>query len=106
MAWYNFWKKVPEPIVEEPVVEELVPSFVDKSSWRNNMWVMTQYGVGVLFEYAQMSTVHLVDVKTGLTVGNPISVPLAAMRQALLKEIPECRRVGLDQEKAHRLGYF
>jgi hypothetical protein len=95
MAWYNFWKKEPAR----------VPLFVDKSQWRNNMWVMSQYGVGILFTYGQMCTVHLVDNKTGETTG-VISAPLQALRQAKFKEIPEVRRVGFTSEKAKLLGYF
>lgn len=101
MAWYNFWKKpAPEP---EKVLE--VESSVFKSQWRNNMWVMSPYGIGILFKLGQMCDVHLVDVKTGETL-SCISVTLENLRQAKLEEIPPCRRNGITQERANYLGYF
>lgn len=97
MAWYNFWKK--------PQKTPSVESTVFKSQWRNNMWVMSPYGVGILFKLGPMNDVHLVDVKTGETT-SCISVTLENLRQAKLEEIPECRRNGITLERANYLGYF
>lgn len=97
MAWYNFWRK-PEPVFEND-------SDVVKSLWRNNMWVMTPYGIGILFKIGNPNTVHLVDPKTGETL-KEISVVHNSLRQAKLAEIPASRKVGLTPERATRLGYF
>lgn len=92
MAWYNFWRK---PIVD---------SIVFKSQWRNNMWVMTEYGIGILFSNNNMATIHLVSPKTGETL-SIINAPYGAFRQAKFDEIPECRKVGLTKERAELMGY-
>jgi hypothetical protein len=92
MAWYNFWKKAN------------VATAINKSQWRNNMWVMSPYGIGVLFRLDTMCDVHLVDMKTGETT-SCINVPLQALRQAKLAEIPSCRTKGLTSDRAAYLGY-
>jgi hypothetical protein len=101
MAWYNFWKKPPPEPEKVPEVE----SSVFKSQWRNNMWVMTKYGVGILFDNSFMATIHLVDTKTGETI-QVINAPFDSFRQAKLEEIPPCRRNGITKERADYLGYF
>lgn len=74
---------------------------VSKSIWRNNMWVMTPEGVGIIFELREPVRVHLVD-ENGLTRADK-EFPSNELRQARYLEIPYMRRG--DQEKAKRLGY-
>lgn len=71
--------------------------------WRNNMWVMTPDGVGVLFKLGTESDVHLTD-KDGITVDSK-SYPILALRQAKFLEIPTPRR-GFSKQTAANLGYF
>lgn len=96
MAWYTFWKKPKRIDLSTEVV---------KSQWRNNMWVMSPQGIGILFKLDHISEVHLVDNVTGETVSKA-HFPLNALRQAKLNEIPKIRKMGLTKEKAAYLGYF
>lgn len=66
------------------------------------MWVMTPDGIGIIFELGVISKVHLIG-EDGLTKAE-VSHPQAELRQALYKEIPECRRG--DKVVANNLGYF
>lgn len=93
MKWFNLFKQNPDVSVETDLV---------KSIWRNNMWVMTPRGVGVIFALGEPVTVHLTD-SNGLTVES-VQLPSGQLRQALWDEIPESRR-GVSREKGYRLGY-
>lgn len=72
-----------------------------RSIWRNNMWIMTPDGVGIVFDLREPVRVHLVDAN-GITVGDKEYSSLS-LRQAKYLEIPESRRG--DPTKAKRLGY-
>jgi hypothetical protein len=74
-----------------------------KSIWRNNMWVMTPDGVGIMFAIAEPALVHLVSGDTGETVASKL-YSTASLRQAKYAEIPACRQC--SPEKAARLGYL
>ena len=74
-----------------------------KSLWRNNMWVMTPQGIGVLFKCDEPSLVHLVNDNG--TTKESLAVHLNQLRQAKWLEIPECRRL-VSEERAYSLGYF
>ena len=76
---------------------------VQKTAWRNNMWVVTPNGVGVLFQIGEPCLVHLVDPQTGVTIKEAL-YQSTKLRQARYLEIPECRRG--DEDKAARLGYL
>lgn len=105
MNWFKkFFSTQEEPIeVPVPVVEQVVSVTNQvKSTWRNNMWVMTPKGIGITFAIGEPTTVHLVDEK-GHTVGSD-SFPFNSLRQALYTEIPAPRRG--DAEIARKLGYM
>lgn len=71
---------------------------------RNNMWVMTTEGIGILFQYNNsVSTVHLVDPKTGSTKLE-MGFDTKKLRQATYLEIPECRR-GMPKLWFNKKGY-
>lgn len=74
-----------------------------KRVWRNNMWVMTPNGVGIIFALAEPVTVHLVDVNTGETLRSAL-YSSHDIRQARYEEIPSTRRG--TREKAVELGYI
>lgn len=71
--------------------------------WRNNMWVMTPDGIGIIFELGVESKVHLTDAQ-GLTILERV-YPTQALRQAKLKEIPK-ERLKCSKAQANALGYF
>ncbi len=105
MNWFkNLFKKQAEPIeVPAPVVEQVVTVTNHvKSTWRNNMWVVTDKGVGIVFQIGEPTLVHLVD-ENGHTV-NSVTVPFNSLRQARYAEIPAPRRG--DAEIARKLGYM
>jgi hypothetical protein len=95
-AFFNWFK----PKQKGTVVLEARP--IKSSFWRNNMWVMTPDGIGIIFDLRQPVLVHLVDERTGLTIGAKEYLA-ETIRQAKYKEIPESRRG--SPEKAARLGY-
>jgi len=72
-------------------------------NWRNNMWVMSPDGIGIIFKLGVESEVHLTDEK-GLTVASKI-YPTVSLRQAKFNEIPIFRRK-ITKEVAANLGYF
>ena len=100
--WFRKWFKTQETLVPEVIVENKVETNIVKSMWRNNMWVMSPKGIGVLFKLDNPCVVHLVD-KEGLTTSE-IQLPVEQLRQAMWDEIPEKRR-GISREKGKRLGY-
>ncbi len=105
MNWFkNLFSKQEEPIeVPVPVVEQVVTVTNQvKSTWRNNMWVVTDKGLGITFQIGEPTLVHLVDEK-GTTVGSAL-FPFNSLRQALYTEIPASRRG--DAEIARKLGYM
>lgn len=65
------------------------------------MWVMTDYGIGILFDISK-GIVHLVG-QDGQTT-EAVVVNLNGIRQAKWKEIPECRRQ-ITEEEGKALGY-
>lgn len=72
--------------------------------FRNNMWVMTEQGIGILFSYSQFaSEVHLVDENDG-TTRLITHLGTNTLRQARYDEIPECRR-GASKEWFNSKGY-
>lgn len=82
--------------------------------WRNNMWVMTPDGIGILFDIAHFPSVviHLVR-EDGLTkehigedgkITNNVWYNIDVLRQAQYKEIPEQRR-GISKDLFATLGY-
>lgn len=74
--------------------------------WRNNMWVMTPDGIGIMFNLAEYSSiVHIVDKEDGLTTIAEMSYPTQALRQAKFEEIPSKRR-NFSPGQAERLGYM
>lgn len=98
-----FSNKTPEPVAPQGKVKTIViPTTIQKTAWRNNMWVMTPEGIGIIFKLAEPCTVHLVDSETGLTL-REVWINSEDMRQAKYLEIPECRRC--DEERAKFLGY-
>ena len=105
MKWFNFFS---DPVKETPVVKGSTKSTVVlaeapiKSTWRNNMWVMTPEGVGILFQMGVPCVVHIVDKLTGETT-KVIKVDPSTIRQAKYAEIPENRRGSV--ERANQLGY-
>ena len=80
-----------------------VSTNVVKSQWRNNMWVMSPQGIGIIFKLGPQCEVHLVD-PNGLTIGVSL-LPVDQLRQAKWDEIPESRR-SVDRERGYQLGYF
>ena len=80
-----------------------VVSTEPKTIWRNNMWVMTPNGVGIIFKLGEPCTVHLVNEMDGTTKAS-IEISTELLRQAKFAEIPECRKC--SEEKAQRLGYL
>lgn len=101
----NFLKKVfsdkPETKVEGAKGTVVVTQVV-KRAWRNNMWVMTPDGIGIIFQLSEPVVVHLVDKVSGLTLRSA-HYASEQLRQAKFLEIPEVRRG--DKEKANKLGY-
>ncbi len=95
MSFLDYFKKKPD-------FASLVETNLVKSVWRNNMWVMTPKGVGVVFSVGEPTIVHLVDSE-GLTTES-VQFPSLQLRQALWDEIPEVRRM-VSREKGYRLGY-
>jgi hypothetical protein len=93
----NLWEKK-----EAPVPPNIITTTIVKSLWRNNMWVMSPKGVGILFKMGQPCEVHIVDDQ-GLTVST-VLLPLEQLRQATFNEIPHPRR-GVSEERAKLLGY-
>jgi hypothetical protein len=90
-----FHHKAEEKKYEKPPIKFL--------NWRNNMWVVTPDGVGIIFRLDIESLVHLVDYN-----GNTVSekyYPTLALRQAKYLEIPAARR-GFTKEAAYIMGYF
>lgn len=90
----KFLKKI-KPVRSEVPLELL--------NWRNNMWVMTPDGIGIIFKLGIESEVHLTNEK-GITVATAI-YPTQALRQAKLKEIPAAR-MKCSPAQAALLGYF
>lgn len=72
-------------------------------NWRNNMWVMTPDGIGIIFKLGLESEVHLTDEKGG-TVASKV-YPTSVLRQAKFGEIPIFRRK-ITKEIATELGYY
>ena len=71
---------------------------------RNNMWVMTPDGVGILFVLNEpVSTVHMVDEEEGTTFAE-VSFATRVLRQAKYDEIPECRK-GMSKQWYNKKGY-
>ena len=93
---FSFFKRL-----KQATVESTAPITI-KSTWRNNMWVMSPKGIGVLFSYAEPAEVHLVN-EDGSTK-EVFNTTLAQLRQAFYMEIPESRRG--SPEKAALLGYM
>lgn len=79
-----------------------VETQIVKSIWRNNMWVMSPLGVGILFKLDAQCEVHLVN-EDGTTKDVQL-LPLAQLRQATFDEIP-ASRMKVTREKANYLGY-
>ena len=71
--------------------------------WRNNMWVVTPDGIGIIFKLGVKSEVHLVDT-SGVTVAVNV-YDINVLRQASFAEIPSPRRRHISKEKAFALGY-
>jgi hypothetical protein len=94
--------------IRKPKVDIVDPDnvFTDvvKSIWRNNMWVMTPKGIGIMFKMGTPCCIHLVNPENGLTI-EPWFFPIGQLRQAKWEEIPECRRM-ISREKGRRLGYM
>lgn len=80
---------------------QVVISTEPKTIWRNNMWVITPAGLGIIFRLGEPSEVHIVD-EGGLTT-DVRQFSTEVLRQAYYSEIPENRRGSV--EKATRLGY-
>lgn len=80
----------------------LSPTVVQRSPWRNNMWVMTPDGVGIVFDLREPVLVHIVNTIDG-TTKYAKEFSSSELRQAKWLEIPANRRG--DPEKAKRLGY-
>lgn len=75
-------------------------------NWRNNMWVMTPDGLGIIFNLGELSSiVHLVDKKEGMLTIAEMSYPTQALRQAKFDELPKKRR-NFSKGQAERLGYM
>lgn len=84
------------------------------TNWRNNMWVMTKEGVGILFNMDHFPSVviHLVnDDGTTIThlgadgkLTNDVWFNIDVVRQAKYLEIPKVRR-GKDKKYFTDRGY-
>lgn len=81
---------------------QVLPPNEIRSLWRNNMWVMTPKGIGIMFALGEPAVVHLVSPSTGETISVD-QFAISDLRQAVYDEIPANRRG--DREKALRLGY-
>jgi hypothetical protein len=108
MTWFNWFKKK-APVVVEPVETTIVPdtefrSTIQMVQFRQNMWVMTPRGVGILFRIGSPCEVHLVSEANGHTI-DIISADLSTIRQARYDEIPGSRQ-GIDRDRAKSLGYL
>lgn len=100
-----FSKPKPIPIIQPIAMVEATPNATQgqiKSLWRNNMWVMTPKGVGVLFQLGEPCVVHLTHANG--TFDQSWQFPSAQLRQALWDEIPEPRRA-CTREHGLYLGY-
>lgn len=93
---WPFTKKA--PLVEKPIV----PTLIDYIGWRNNMWVMTPDGIGIVFKLGKDCEVHLTD-SDGYTMQSKV-YSILALRQATFDEIPKARR-GFTRTTAFKLGY-
>jgi hypothetical protein len=78
------------------------PTTTVKSVWRNNMWIISPKGVGILFKMAIPCEVHLID-DYGVTKESAL-FPIEQLRQAKYSEIPPPRR-GVSEKRAIELGY-
>ena len=87
---------------KEQEVKVIPTTLVDYIGWRNNMWVMTPDGVGIVFKLGTEVDVHLTDANGDMITSKVY--PILALRQALFKEIPQKRR-GITKEVASTLGY-
>ena len=74
-----------------------------KSVWRNNMWVMTPDGVGIIFDLKEPVVIHLVSTMNGETIRTGY-YQSEVVRQAKFDEIPACRQC--SRERATELGYL
>lgn len=101
MNWLKLFSNKTEPVVSNK--NTIVVNTEPKNVWRNNMWVMTPEGVGVIFELKEPVRVHLVNTSTGETVADKL-FDSSTIRQATYTEIPEIRR-GISAERAAQLGY-
>ena len=72
-----------------------------KVVWRNNMWIMTPDGVGIVFKLEEPVTVHLIS-SDGTTIASK-QYQSSVLRIAKFEEIPACRRC--TYERAKQLGY-
>jgi hypothetical protein len=72
-----------------------------KTVWRNNMWVMSPDGIGIIFKLEEPVTVHLVN-SDGVTIKEQ-QYQSSRLRIAKFEEIPACRRCSYD--RAVQLGY-
>lgn len=97
----NLFSNKVEPVTPKTKTV-VIDTNVQKTAWRNNMWVMTPDGVGIIFKLAEPCTVHLVNTTTGDTI-KEIFCKSDTIRQAKYLEIPACRRG--DEDKARKLGY-
>jgi hypothetical protein len=104
MDWFKWFKPKTQPqtLTIEPSVE--LKSSLQMVSFRENMWVMTPQGVGILFKIGQPCDIHLVNETTGETIKN-INFLISDLRQARFHEIPASRQ-GISKEKATALGYL
>lgn len=77
---------------------------VKKTEWRNNMWVSSPDGVGILFNMKDPTSciVHLVG-NDGITI-KEVKHNIQHLAQAKWIEIPETRR-NIDKERGLYLGY-
>lgn len=92
---FDFLKsKTPKIVVTTPIA---------KSLWRNNMWVMTPKGIGILFQMGIPCVIHTIN-DDGTTAGS-FQLPIEQLRQATWAEIPEVRRM-VSKERGAQLGYI
>jgi hypothetical protein len=102
----NFIKKLwadkfaPPPASKSHTIVVQPPA--PKTAWRNNMWVMTPEGPGIIFRLQEPVLVHLVNISNGETRAEVLYAS-EHIRQAKYMEIPECRRG--DKTKLTALGY-
>lgn len=73
---------------------------------RHGMWVMTEFGVGIVTGTDVENRVLKVNLanEDGTNKEN-ISVGSGVVRQATYNEIPSPRRVGLERNRALAMGY-